>query len=110
MARKEAPIFADTFRLCEWTLGHFDSQPGVLARSLSALSLELYDTVSLALRGYERGEMLEDADRNLVKLRGQLRMACAVGLLHDQQLCYALELADQIGRQLGGWQRRIGVA
>jgi hypothetical protein len=34
-----------------------------------------------------------------------LRLAGAIGLLDEQQVLFALEYADRIGRQLGGWQR-----
>lgn len=107
--RREAPIYADAFRLCTWLLGHFDTHPGALARSLCTLALGLLDDLALALRGVDRVLAVGDADSRLIRLRGQLRMAGAIELLDDKQVCYALELAATIGRQLGGWQRRLGV-
>lgn len=41
-------------------------------------------------------------------LRIQLRLAAARGYMSEEQLLYAIELMDTIGRQLGGWIRALG--
>ena len=40
-------------------------------------------------------------------LRVQLRLAGALGRLSERQLLFALESADGIGRQIGGWRRTL---
>jgi hypothetical protein len=61
--------------------------------------------ITLALKDRRRDECLEEADERLLALRMQLRLTGAIGLLDEQQVLFALDCADRIGRQLGGWQR-----
>ncbi len=102
-----APLFTDTFSLCEWLLQHFDRDPGVRSRTLCDNSLKLLEAVTLALKNRLREERLEEADERLITLRTQLRLAGSVGLLDERQMLFALESTDRIGRQLGGWQRAL---
>jgi len=104
---RRAPLFADTFALCEWLLGHLDDDAGVLATALCRNALALLEAVTLALKGQMREERLLEADERLVALRVQLRLAGALGRLSDRQLLFALERADGIGRQIGGWRRAL---
>lgn len=104
----EAPLFGDAFALCEWLLGRLGDNDKVLARTICRIALGLLADLTLALKGRGREARVEDADEQLITLRVQLRMARATGLLDEQQMLYALETVDNIGRQLGGWRRRLG--
>jgi len=104
----EAPLFGDAFALCEWLLGRLGDHDKVLARTICRIALGLLADLTLALKGRGREARVEDADEQLITLRVQLRMARATGLLDEQQMLYALEAVDNIGRQLGGWRRRLG--
>lgn len=104
----EAPLFGDTFALCEWLLGRLDGSDKVLARTICGVALDLLSDVTLALKDRGREARVEDADQQLITLRVQLRLAGATGLLDEKQLLYALEAINTIGRQLGGWRRRLG--
>jgi hypothetical protein len=42
-----------------------------------------------------------------ITLRTSMRLAMGVGLLDHSQGLFALECADRIGRQLGGWRRAL---
>lgn len=46
----QAPIFTDTFALCEWLLQHLDREPGVLARSICDRALQLLESITFALK------------------------------------------------------------
>ena len=105
-----APIFTDTFSLCQWLLHHFDRERSILARRLCDNAVVLLEIVTLALRDRLRDERLEQADERLIALRLHLRLASEIGLLNEQQLLFALDSADRIGRQLGGWQRALDQA
>ena len=107
---KQAPLFTDAFSLCEWLLRQLDRESSVLARALCDSSLQLLTAVVLALKGRQREEQLAAADECLIMLRMQLRLAGAIGLLGESQLLFALECADCIGRQIGGWQRTLDSA
>lgn len=102
------PLYVDAFALAEWLLGHFDDDRRALPASLCRISLDLLDAITLALKGRRRDELVETADEHLIRLRTQLRLAAALGHLDDDQLLHALERADNIGRQLGGWMRKLG--
>jgi hypothetical protein len=89
-------------------LERFGGRNEVLARRLCTTSLELLEELTLALKDRDREARIEGADEMLVILRVQLRLAASTGLLEERQVLFALELADGIGRQLGGWRRSLG--
>ncbi len=106
--RGPAPLYVDTFALCEWLLGRFGEDSRVLPRAICAGALELLDAVVLALKSRRRDEQVEVADERLISLRTRLRLAASAGYLSESQMIHALERADVIGRQLGGWMRALG--
>lgn len=110
MKRDPAPVFTDSFALCEWLLSRLDQGTGtrVLSRQLCTDVLLLVESVALALKGRRVAENLEAADERLVTLRLKLRLAEATELLSQEQLLFALQATDAIGRQLGGWLRTLG--
>ena len=105
-----APIFTDTFALCEWLLQRLDREQGVLARTICNTAVQFLEVITFALRDRRRDERLDEADERLIALRMRLRLAGAIGLLDEQQVLFALAYADRIGRQLGGWQRARNTA
>lgn len=106
--RAPAPLYVDAFALCQWLLRHFGEDSRVLPCALCRTALELLDAITLALKNRRREVQMEIADESLIRLRIQLRLAGETGYLNQSQMLYALERADVIGRQLGGWLRRLG--
>ena len=102
-----APVFVDTFALCEWILGRLGSDNRILARSICRTTLLLMDQIAIALRRADPLELVEEADDTLVSLRVKLRLAAAGDLMSEEQMLFALKAADGIGRQLGGWRRAL---
>ena len=102
-----APLFTDTFQLCEWLLRALQRNPGPLARALCGNALRLLEAVTLALKRRRRDEALMEADEILITLRVQLRLAGTTDSLSESQVLHGLECADRIGRQLGGWMRSL---
>ena len=103
-----APIFTASWDLCVWILTKTRAQPhDVLAQELATEALRLLDAVTLALKNIDRASTLEEADLVLLRLRLRLRLAVEIDWLTDRQGQFALALADDIGRQLGGWQKRL---
>ncbi len=103
--RTPAPVLRDASRLVEWILGRLEADPGPLPRRLCGRALDLLEAVSLALRRGAREDVaLADDALGLVRLH--LRLAGERGLLDDRQLVFALGMADEVGRQLGGWLRK----
>ncbi len=107
-APKQAPLYTDTTALCEWLLRHFSEDQRSLPQRICNTALDLLDAVVLALHDRHRHDQIEQADERLLALRTQLRLAAALGIFSDSQLLHILERADTIGRQLGGWRRRLG--
>lgn len=107
---KPAPIFTDAFDLGTWLAQRLgpDAHPIALATFEDARRLLL--AITLALKGRRRDDNIDEADERLIMLRVGLRLMAAAGLLEEAGLLHALEYADRIGRQLGGWQRSLGGA
>jgi hypothetical protein len=104
---RPAPLYTDSFALCDWVLQHFGDGEDVLSRDLGETALRLLKAVVLALKMPRPEEYIEAADQHLILLRTCLRLAHARGRLDEDQLLYALERADGIGRQIGGWLRSL---
>jgi hypothetical protein len=103
-----APIFTASWDLCVWILKKARVQPhDPLARELAVEALHLLDAVTLALKNIDREHALEETDSTLIRLRLRLRLAVETEWLTDRQGQFALALADDIGRQLGGWQKTL---
>ncbi len=107
---RQAPIFTAAWDLTVWVQRHLGDSPQVVAMAAARASLDLLDALVLALKGIEREEQLAVADRDLIRLRMRLRLAHAIDLLDERQLEFLLRLTDDIGRQLGGWQKSLARA
>ena len=103
---KEAPLFIQCQALARWLLENLRAHP-VLMDTIHRGSLRLLDDVVLALKDFDREEHLRSADATAVLLRVHLRLARDLGALEERQLVFVLGELDGIGRQLGGWQRRL---
>lgn len=101
---KEAPLFAQALSLSQWLLTNL-AAPSPLTSRIHAHALDLLERV-LALKGFDRDEQIDQADRSAALLRVHLRLALELGQLDDQRYLFLAGELDGIGRQLGGWQRR----
>lgn len=103
-----APLFVDTMRLAAWLLRHVGAAPTPVARQLAADAITLLDQVTLSLQERERrAARVSTALERLSLLRVHLRLAGELGLLDERQVVFVLGECDGIGRQLGGWARRL---
>ncbi len=107
MTAPEAPLFTDAFSLCQWLLEHFTDEKHRLALRIQDNALALLDDLVLALKNRDRHERLDAVDNRLITLRIQLRLAETLNLMSESQLLHCLEYTDSLGRQLGGWLRRL---
>lgn len=104
---REAPIFPQCMALYRWIAQHFNASSATLARTLEVDALRLLDHVTLALKNFDRERHVEEADAALLLLRVHLRLAHELGLLDARQLVHVTGEAAEIGRQIGGWQKRL---
>ena len=106
---KEAPIFVDAYQATldiQQRLGGVDTP---LAQRACSHALRLLEATTLALKGWDPIENLEIADRGLLALRLALRLVCDSHVVEPDSLLPTLERLDAVGRQLGGWQRKLHV-
>lgn len=109
-ADRQAPLYTAAYDLADWVLGHLKDRPDHLSADTCRLVLRLLDSIVLALKARDRLEALDEADRTLLQLRQRLRLAVPQTLLDERQALHGLERCDDIGRQLGGWLRRLEAA
>lgn len=106
---REAPVFVAAYDLYSWLLDRCEgvaAYPGV-RDAVIGHSRALLDALTLALCNFDRMERLVDADERLALLRAHLRLATDKGMLNDRQLVHASRLTGEIGRQIGGWRRKL---
>ena len=106
---KGSPVFRDSLSLCRAMLAEVGSggDYASLRERLAGGTLRLLDYVVLALSGFARYDNLQDADAELCTLRAQLLLAFEVGVLEEEVFLDFSEQADCIGRQIGGWLKKL---
>jgi hypothetical protein len=108
----EMVIFTRTFDFITWLIPRLESFPrsqrfGVTKR-LQDAALDFYETITEAnnCRGVERRRLLDQADYHLDKVRFYLRLAVRWTWLNEGQYQHAARMVAEIGRLLGGWQKK----
>lgn len=104
-----SPLYRDTFAFCGVLLEELEQEPGhqPLCRHLGEGALRLLDDVTLAFDDFDRRSRLEDADAELSALRTHLRLAYELEVLEEEIFLALAEQADAVGRQLGGWLKKL---
>ncbi len=104
-----SPLYRDTFALCGVLFEELDPETPFesLNWHLQGGALRLLDHVTLALGGFELGEHLHGADAELATLRAHLHLAHELHVLPEESFLALAEQADAIGRQIGGWLRKL---
>ena len=110
--RPQSPIFVKTYDFLLWlvplTLKFPKSQRFLLAERLSRMALDFYDLILEAVMEPERqAERLIAADRLLTKIRLYLRLSYDLHCISQGQFEHAARRVDEIGRLMGGWQKRF---
>ncbi len=110
---QESPIFLKTFELLIWLLDHTRKYPKhqrfVMAKRIEDAALDFHDNLVWATKcpGAERLGPLREADFNLERLKVYNRIAMKLHLSSFAQYEFLARQLDEIGRLLGGWQRRL---
>jgi len=110
-ARPQSPLFVKTYDFLLWliplTIKFPKSQRFLLAERLSAMTLDFYDLILEAVMEPERqGELLDEADRLLTKIRLYIRLSYDLRCISLGQFEHAARLTDELGRLIGGWKRK----
>lgn len=109
---KQSPIFIKYYDLMLWliplTLTFPKSQRGVLARQIQTELFRTYEHLVKAGMSAQPHASLQEVDQGLIRLRTYLRLSRDLRLLSPKQFRHAGALAAEVGRLLGGWQKRMG--
>jgi len=103
---KEAPLFVQTYAAARWMLDTIPASSPIGDR-IHRGALDLLDHIVLALKNFDREQRVEEADECNALLRVHVRLAHDLGLLDERRMLYIVGELDEIGRQLGGWLRRL---
>ncbi len=109
--RPQSPLFVKTYDFLLWliplTLKFPKSQRFLLAERLSRLALDFYDTILEAvMEPAQQAHTLRQADKQLTKIRLYIRLSYDLHCISLGQFEHASRLLDELGRLLGGWQRK----
>ena len=110
--RPQSPIFVKTYDFLLWlvplTLKFPKSQRFLLAERLSGMALDFYDLILDAVMEpeHEPGRLVA-ADRLLTKIRLYIRLSYDLGCISQGQFEHAARRVDEIGRLMGGWQKKF---
>lgn len=105
--REQAPILRDATRRHLWVHEKFERDTRPAPQHVCRLTLQLVDDLLRALTVGDPRQVLWQVDDTLVRLRYHLRLVREKGDLEEGGLLHALRLADDVGRQLGGWLRSL---
>ena len=109
MTTPDTPLFVKTHDFNVWLIRHTQRFPKslryTLTQRLENLALEFEECLWMAnaVRGRARLDWLTVADGKLLSLRGVFRYTLDFELLGSNQVKFALECLDELGRLLGAW-------
>ncbi|HPM82813.1 MAG TPA: diversity-generating retroelement protein Avd [Candidatus Anammoximicrobium sp.] len=108
---QELTIVTHAYDLRLWTLRHTEkfprSQRHELGRRIETKMHELFDLLIEAKFTSQKAEFLRQAALRVEDLRFLFRTAKDLHLLSVKSQGYAVERLQEIGRQLGGWRRKV---
>ena len=111
---RQSPIFVRTYDLLQWLLPHTSGWPRIyrftLTQELVRAALRFQERILEASLTSETAKRLEQADVELQKVRLYLRLGYDLHLLSPSQYAHAAELIGHVGRLLGAWRSKSGVA
>jgi hypothetical protein len=109
---QESPIFSKTSELLEWlipaTMKFPKSQRFVLAQRVQNAAFDFYEAITAAGVSANKRPHLQQADIELQRLRLYLRLSHQFKFLSMGQYEHAARLVVEIGKLLGGWQKKAG--
>ncbi|PIR18755.1 MAG: hypothetical protein COV48_05810 [Elusimicrobia bacterium CG11_big_fil_rev_8_21_14_0_20_64_6] len=108
---KDLVLFQKCYDLLKWLHGLLAKYPKserfVLAQKTENAALELIEAVIVANAALEKTPALGRANLALEKLRVWVRLGFELRYASLRQYEHAARRLDELGRLLGGWQRRF---
>lgn len=113
----DSPIFVKVYDLLVWLLPRTLKFPRehrfTLASRIQTCAFDLQRALVQAAKAENAtaaAAALRQADVELSELRLHLRLSTDLKLLEGRGYEYAARGVDEVGRLLGGWQRKLGTA
>jgi hypothetical protein len=113
----DSPIFVKLHDLLVWlvprTLKFLREYRWALASPIQQCAFALQHALLCAAKATDRVEQLaalRQADLELADLRLRLRLSADLKLLEPRGYAHAARLTEEVGRLLGGWQKKLGTA
>ena len=107
---KESPIFVKGFETLRWILEHTKKFPKhqrfVMARRIEDAALDFHDCQIGATKVRNKRDSLKEADFHLERLKTYNRLCKELRLSSFGQYEHLAGRLDELGRLLGGWQKR----
>lgn len=107
----QSPIFSKTYDLLAWLIPLTIKFPRqhrfVMAAAVQHEALRFQELLIEAAHRSQPRERLIDADAELDKLRTHLRLSRDFNLINSGQYEHVARMLVEIGRLLGGWQKKL---
>jgi hypothetical protein len=107
---KQSPIFSKTYDFVAWliplTIRFPRQQRFVMAGAVQREALHFQELLIEAAHARQPQEALIAADAELDKLRTHLRLSRDLQLMSMGQYEHAARMLVEVGRLLGGWQKK----
>jgi four helix bundle protein len=110
----DSPIFVKVYDLIVWLVPHTLKFPRehrfMLAARIQTCAYDLQRALLHAVKAptvAAQAEALRQADIELSELRLHLRLANDIHLIERRTYEHAARLTDEVGRLLGGWQKKV---
>ena len=106
---QESPIFVDAFQVVLNIEKLSHREDGDLLNRVKCLSIDLLETLTLALKGFDCEQRLLQADETLVRFKLNVRLLIEA---YPERRGFWLQISKQlvvIGKQLGGWQKSLNL-
>lgn len=106
---KEAPVFVRAYDLYSWLFDRLmrPDSPAMIGEHVLEKARRLLEALVLALSRFDTHRRVIEADEQAALLRIHLRIAAEKEALSDRQLMHAMRELREIGRQIGGWRKKL---
>ena len=107
-----SPLFARAYDLLRESCLQSERMPrsrrAVLGRRMEDAAFDFHEAITGATKSRDPRAALAEADLALNRWRLCLRLAADLGLFSEGRLAELMQLVAEVGRLLGGWQRKLG--
>lgn len=105
------PVIVKTYELTKWMFEKLSRLPKnhrfTLGETVQNVMLDILMILSDAVYAKEKRALLQQANRELEKLRLLVRLMGDLSLMPEKSIGYAMGEINAVGGQIGGWLRSV---